>query len=480
MGLYCRVSHDPTGRGTSVADQEKEGREWCAANGHTVAWVVVDNDISASRHSKKERPGFNDVKARLAGADSVDILWAWESSRFTRDLEVYAQIRSLCERHEVLWSYHGRTYDMSRADDRFNTGLDALISERSSDDTRDRVVRAVNARVDAGRAHGRIPYGYRAVYHLHTGAPIGREPDPTTSLVVREIVRRVLAADPNYQIAKDLNRRGVVSPHAFRLQRQGKPIDDARPWTINLVRAVAENPSNAALRTHNGVVVGDATWEPLISVEDFHAVRARFADPARRSTRDREVRHLLPGIALCGVCGEPCRRVVNHDYPSYVCRGHSCVSRLQKFVDLLVVDTLLERLGDVDAGTIFAREDSTGQIAAAVAELAELEARLEEFRVSAESPDGISVATLARMEARYGPLIADARGRSVPAHVPAVVRDLVQAPNVGEYWESLSVARRRVAVKHLVTVTILPTTTRGPKGFDPSRVRITWRHSGQS
>lgn len=474
VGLYCRVSHDPTGRGTSVADQEKEGRAWCAANGHLVAWLIVDNDISASRYSKKERPGFTEVQRRLAGADPVEILWAWESSRFTRDLKVYAQVRALCERYEVLWSYHGKTYDMSRADDRFSTALDVILGERASDDTSDRVQRAVDARVEAGTAHGRVPYGYRAVYHPHTGAPIGREPDPGTAPVVKEIVRRVLGEEPSYQIAKDLNRRGVISPHGFRLQRTGKSVNDARPWTISLVRQLAENPTYAALRTYEGAVKGEATWEPIISVAEHRRVVARFSDPARKNTRDREVKHLLAGIVLCGVCGDPCRRVVNHGSPSYSCRTNHCVSRVQSAVDGLVTETLLLWLERPNAAQVFTNRDDSAEVDAAVAELAELQARLAEFERSADQPGGISAASLARREAHYLPLIEDARRRAIPTHVPEVIRDLVEAEDVRERWADLTPLVQRSVVRHLMTVRIMRTSSRGSHGFDPSCVNIEW------
>jgi DNA invertase Pin-like site-specific DNA recombinase len=476
VGLYCRVSHDPSGRGTSVADQEKEGRTWCAANGHDIAWVVVDNDLSASRHARTVRPGFTEVQSKLAGADPVDILWAWESSRFQRDLEVYVQVRALCERYGVLWSYHGRTYDMARTDDRFSTGMDALLAERYADETRDRVLRASRSRMESGKAHGRIPYGYRSLYAPHTGAPIGREPDPDTAPVVKEIVRRVLSGESNNSIASDLNRRGVPSPHAVRLARYGRDTAGARGWTLELVARVARSPSVAGIRSYKGAEVGDAAWEPIISVADHNAVLAKFADPNRLWSPDRSVRHLLGGIAVCGVCGEKLKPSPKAK-PQYWCRTNRCVARAKAPVDLLVVETLLTRLERDDAGELFLDEENREETSAAIRELAELEARLEAFRVSAEDPQGISPATLARMEAKYLPLIEDARRRSVPAHVPAVVRDLAGAGDVRVRWGQLSLVQQRAVIRHLMTVTILPT-TRGGRRFEPSHVRIEWRSAG--
>ena len=477
-GIYCRVSHDSSGRGSSVADQEKEGRRWCEHNGYTISWVIVDNDLSASRAATKERPGYSRVRSNLLGDDPVDVLVAWESSRLQRDLNMYVHMRDVFERSNTLLSYNGRLYDLSRIDDRFTTGMDALIDERYAAEISERVLRAVRARVENGRAHGKIPYGYQTIYDAHTGAPIGREPEPETAKVVREIVQRVLAGEPSYQISKDLNQRGVITPHGFRSKRLGKDPAEQRPWTINLVRHIASNPTYAALRTHNGESKGNADWPALVTVAEHRRVVAWFSDPSRKNTRDREIKHLLAGIAACGVCGAPCRRYVNHGYPSYQCNGRHCVSRLQVHVDAWVTEWLLARLEKPNARAVFVDDDVAAEVLMAMRELEDLEARLAEIRQSMFRVKGISGEALALAEAHYGPLIEDARRRSVPAHVPTVVRDLVESSDVRESWSALSVAQKRSVVRHLVTVTIFPA-TRGRHGFDPSRVNVEWRGAGR-
>lgn len=455
-----------------MADQEKESRRFCEQQGWTVAWVIRDDDISAGRTSKKKRPGYAEVWEHLAN-DSIDVLVAWESSRLQRDLAVYVRVRDLCEQFGVLWSYNGRVYDLSHVGDRFTTGLDALLDERYSGEISDRVLRAVRSRVETGKAHGRLPFGYRAVYDQFTGAPIGREPDPASAPIVKEIVRRVLAGDSNNSIAADLNQRGVPSPHAVRLARQGDTTTAPRPWTLNLVARVAKSASAAGIRLYRGKEEGEASWEPLISVQDHNDVLAKFADPSRLWIRDRTIKHLLTGIALCGVCGSPVRTMPKK-HPQYACRDNYCVGRAKAPVEALVVETLLARLERPDAGELFTDSANQEEISAASAELAELEARLEGFRVSAEDPKGISVQTLARMEAKYLPMIEDARQRSIPAHVPTVVRDLVGAPDVRERWAELSVNQRRHVVRHLMVVTIMRTSSRGTHVFDPSCIKIEW------
>src|SRR3954451_17270689 len=157
--IYTRVSSDPNDRGRSVEEQETECRAACKRNGWTVAAVYSDNDRSASRYATKARPEYGRVIDCIESG-GADVLVTWEASRGTRDLSDYLRLRDLCESQDVLLSYSGRTYDMAESDDRFSTGLDYLLAERESDQTRKRVLRAVRANADKGRPHGKLLYGY--------------------------------------------------------------------------------------------------------------------------------------------------------------------------------------------------------------------------------------------------------------------------------------------------------------------------------
>ncbi|MEO7196278.1 MAG: recombinase family protein, partial [Pseudonocardiaceae bacterium] len=187
--IYTRVSRDPHGRGRSVAEQERECRVECQRHGWDVVEVLRDNDRGASRWSRKDRPAYHRLSELLV-TGGVGVLVTWEASRAHRDLAAYVQLRDLCAERGVLWSYSGRVYDLARGDDRFSTGLDSLVAEKSAEETRERVLRAVRANVEAGRPHGKVPYGYRREHDPATGESVAQVPDEQTAPVVREIARR--------------------------------------------------------------------------------------------------------------------------------------------------------------------------------------------------------------------------------------------------------------------------------------------------
>lgn len=485
-GIYCRASSDPRERGLSVETQEEDGRTWCAQNDAEVAWVIVDNDYSASLWASKARPGYKRVQENLAGADPVDILVARDSSRMTRDLEVYVQVRTLCARHGVLWAYNGRLYDLSRTDDRFTTGLDALLSERRASETRDDVVKSVQKRVRDGKPHGRVAYGYRPVYDPHTGAPIGRDIDPGPAAVVRRIVASILAGESIYSITARLDGDSEPAPEAIRRLRRGIE-GPSEPWKHRLVKDIASNPTYAGLRTHDGKVVEGVagTWPALVSVDDHREAVALLSAPGRRTTGDLAVKHLLSGIARCGVCGSVCGAITNRSAPSYACKGDSRawrgsrhVVRRQIPVDQLVVRNVLAWFRRPEAARMYANaiETATTEIAEAREELEVLERKLEGFRQSALKPKGgIPLETLERYEVHYGPLIDAVRARTMPRVVPPIIREGLAAPDLNAWWEGLLMPSRRLVVRTLVTVTIHKSTAPlGTKGFDPESVSVDW------
>ena len=460
--IYTRVSSDPNERSRSVREQEAECRAVCDRNRWKVVAVLSDNDRSASRYAVKSRPAYKQL-IELVNEDGCDVLVTWEASRAQRDLRAYADLRDLCERRGVLLSYSGRTYDMSDADDRFGTGLDALLAERESEQTRKRVLRAVRANADKGRPHGKLLYGYRREYDPTTRELIGQVPDPDTALVVQEAARRVLAGETPYTVAQDFDRRGIPTPRA------------GKGWDLTQIKRLCVNPGYAGLRVHQGRVVGDAAWPSLVDKATHLALVAKLSDPSRRTQRDSAVRHLLSGIAICGVCGGRLRVQKNRGFLAYLCVTGFHVSRREDHVNALVEAVTVGRLQKPDVLALL-NDDDDETVIAALAEAREKRARLEGFYDAAAAGD-LTPAALARVEARLLPEIEGAERRAQRATVPAVVAETA-GPDAAARWPALTLPQRREVIGTLMTVRILPT-NRGARTFRPEDVEILWKGAGE-
>lgn len=480
--IYNRVSSDPHGRGVSVGSQDVENHSFCDRQGWEVAATVTDNDRSASRFAVKERDGYAQVQKALAGGvyGRIDVLVCWESSRAQRDLGDYVQLRDLCTRHGVKLAYKGRVYDMSHGDDRFATGIDALVDERESERLSERAQRGHRTSAAKGRPRGTIPYGYRREYDPHTGYLNAQVPDPETAPVVREIVRRILLGESLHGIAVDLNARNVVTPQAWKDRQAGAQVQ-RQGWTSSKIRRLLSTESTIGVRTHHGVPHPEATWEPLVRPGQLHDARAVLADPRRRvHTRGVAERHLLSGIAECGVCGAWCRAGLNRGVPSYICaglgpgtgKGH--VTRIQEPLDAFVTELVMGFLEQVGVASLLAKGTEDAAAVEAGREAADLRARLDSFITSAVA-GGVSAMALAEIETRLRPQIEDAERRATPSSLPSVLADLIAAEPRRVWHEELGVAERRQVIRFLLRVVVHRAGGRhGSHGFDPSRIEIVW------
>jgi site-specific DNA recombinase len=454
--LYGRVSQDRS-EGKSVDDQLAECRAWA----HRESWRIVaehrDDGISASRYANgKARPGWQSV-TDLITSGGVDLLVVWEISRATRDRFVWASLLAACQERKVKIASGGRIHDTADPDDAFMLDIQGAQAVRESEKTRARILRSVRARAAAGAPHGRIAYGYRRIYDPETRKLVSQEPDLETAPVVCEIARRCLAGEATHAVAADLNSRGVTAPQGGR-------------WDLTQVKRIAISPTYAALRSHNGEITGPATWPALISEADHWALVERLTNPARKTVRDGSIKHLLVGIALCGVCGAPCRRVKNRNTPSYMCGQGFCVARAQAPTDAYVSDVVIARLSREDVHDLLIEQPEVSEAAARLTALRNQRSRLKE-KVKDCS---IDVDTYADIDASLRDQITTLERQLRPKGIPQALTDLAGRPDVAACWNGLSVPQRRELIRVLLVPRILPT-GKGARQFDPDRIEIMWR-----
>ncbi|MGN6413741.1 recombinase family protein [Flexivirga sp.] len=465
--IYARVSKDARGESRSVTEQTAECRAWADRENWTIV-DVIDEAGSASRYARSTgaRSRWDEVTTAIA-TGNYDALLTWESSRATRDLADYADLRDLCAKHGVKWGYSGTLYDLDARTDRFRTGLDALMAEDEAARTSERVRRAARARAIAGTPHGKIPYGYRREYDPGTGHLLQQVPDEITAPIVREIYQRIIHGDSLRTIAANLTARSVTPPRPARTDRQPG-------WIPSTVKRIATNPAYAGRRVHQGKVIGDAAWEQLVDADTHDQVVAILANPARLSKHTKTVKHLLSGIARCGVCTRPLYVLSNRGRPSYQCVATGClkVARRVTKIDDHVLGTLIGLLSEhADELVAHDRTDDL-QVQTARADAKALRDRLDAFvdQAADGGPGALSPAALARVEARLTPQIQAAERRVRALLVPSVLDDVDLSDPVAAVDE-MSLAKKRLVIGTLLDIRVDPV-GRGRRTFDPGSVRI--------
>lgn len=474
--IYGRVSKKNQ---RSVRDQQAANRVAC----DRLAWPVIemyeDDDRSASRFATRSRPDWERLLEDM-DARRFSVLVLWEPSRGDRELEMWARLLNTCRRLGVLIhiTSHERTYDVCKPRDWKAMAEDGVSSAYESEQTRERVLRTVAATAASGMPHGKILYGYRREYDPATGVLRRQVLDETPRAaiasgcmadrsrvlaverytpveIIRECARRVLAGETVYTIAQNLNRRGIPTPRRA-------PVG----WQPGQVKEQVTNPGYIARRIHQGRDVGAAQWPPILDEGTFYAVVAKTSDPARRTSREGAIQHLLSGLAVCGVCSQPLRVVKNRGYLSYTCwrrvpgAGKSFhVARIESRLDAFVEGVIIERLTQVDTEEVWAANDEQhAGLSAVLAEADEKRARLDGFYDQAARGE-LAPMGLARIEkALLGEIDAlERRARSV--RLAPVVRDLAHSDPevVAARWGDLTMSQRREALRALtVRISITP------------------------
>ena len=464
--LYGRVSIAADPDSKSVKDQLAELREWADREGWPVVGEFRDDGISASRYANgKVRPGWRDTMDVIESG-GVRGLLTWDFARASRDDKVTAALKAVCVERGVKLGYGGMLRDPRTADGGFYVGLDGLMAAKFSAELSDKRRRAAVTSAKEGRPAGSLPYGYRRVINPETGKTVGRELHPEQAPIVAEIARRLLAREPADRIAKDLNDRNVRT-------------HTGKDWRGGNLRVLAVRPTYAALRVHHGKVLDGvkATWPPIITEAQHHALVEMFADPERDKFRNStNVKHLGAGLFRCGrdECDGRMRVVAQSGrrHAAYSCRVCHKVSRRQSLVDGLVTLIAVARLADDDAIAALSGDDGGTARQEAAQEAARLRAKVAAAR-EAWADDRLSLESFSAMEAATLPKIADAERRARPRELPAAVAELA-GPDAADRWYRAPIETRRAALDALMTVTLLPAVRPGAP-FDPELVAIAWK-----
>ncbi|MER6249849.1 recombinase family protein [Streptomyces sp. NPDC001584] len=509
-GRYARKSayRGKNGRrGFSVREQLAGSQDDADRLGVNLVEDFVDDDRSASRFRDREREEFERM-IEWVEQGKLDIVLAWGSTRLQRELDVYTRLRNACAKHGVLWCYGGKVYDLSNKDDRFRTGLDALIGEREVDELRDNVKRTLRANAVTGRPHGISPYGYRRVYDEKTGAFLREEKDPQQAPIVKEICIRVANGEPYKTIATDLMKRCVPAPalrwtkgmvvrlsrfqtvvaaHAAlfeeavaRLARGEESLAIAQDfnerdepliaavWHGATIKDFATDIRYTGARTHHGVVTSDGAWPKIVSKRIYlkcqSVIKARASKPT--NSRPGMARYLLSAIMGCSECRVPVVSNPTDWGMNYQCKTPGTdgatgyhVSGKQEPIDAYVLGELFGWLSSPDFIKAYTAGDKELQekIAEAEADAELLNTRLVEFRDKAIAGE-LSADSFAAIEAGLAPKIAEAEKVAATLRTPDVVKDLV-APSREEVegaWKRLTLPQQRLVIESLLDIKLHP------------------------
>lgn len=208
---YLRVSTGKQVReGYGLADQEKQVRAWCRANGHKLVRIVRD-DAKSGTLEAAERPGLLEVLKAVRGHEAEGVIMR-DLDRIARTLTVQEAVLA------QLWKLNGHAFIVTSAeeipqddpDDPMRTAMRQMAGVFAQLERAMVVKRMRNGRQakadDGGYAYGAPAFGRKA-----EGRTLVTD-DTEAATIIR--MRQLRAEGLSYRlIAAQLNAEGLKAKH---------------------------------------------------------------------------------------------------------------------------------------------------------------------------------------------------------------------------------------------------------------------------
>ncbi|MEX5300873.1 recombinase family protein [Kocuria sabuli] len=457
--IYARISQDANADHLGVDRQLTDCRAAARQHGWEVVHEYVDNDVSATR--RKSRPQYTRMLASIE-ARAIDALIVWDVDRLTRTPRELEDIIDLANAYGLELLSIGGDIDLATPQGKLTARVKGSVARHETDQQSRRIKRKIQEKAEKGEPHGMVPYGFQRTYQQDESGSRrhGRDiPKPAEADIIREITRRILAGQSLRSTVQLLNERGNPSPRGGR-------------WSSATLRQVLLRGTNAGLRTHRGEVVGKSTTEPILSEDDYYRLVSVLKDPTRRAQLGTTPRHLLTGIAECGLCGGKMRRLKGVERAgkkgpeAYGCRDCFKIRRSMALVDAYVEGVVIALLTRPDALAALA-VGNPDRAREAQTRAEAINARL--LNAADQFAEGvISAEQMARISAKLRPQLDEAR-ESLACFAPVTSVAQMAGPDAASRWAAASLPMKRELIDALMTVTILPA---GPgRGADPRLIR---------
>jgi DNA invertase Pin-like site-specific DNA recombinase len=521
--LYERISRDREGRELGV-ELQHNGLISVIEKDPTLVIVdsYRDNDIGASKHSKKKRPQY-DRLLRDARSDPGSIIYAYTSARLTRRPREHEDQIELAETAAIEYRFiRSPSFNLNTADGRAVArtlaAWDAAEAERDAERVIDSKVgkRKTGEFMGGQRAFGYERHGMRirerearwirdGAEHLLSGRSlrslvakwdehcppctwsrpmlaelVAKTPSnerPDEAALIYEAVERMYAPPPS--------GRDIQSPRevVWEFADRGIPIIRGH-WHRLSVRNIMLNPRNAGIVLVNDGsdrVLTTAQWPAIISEDTWRALRAKLNDPERITARAGNNPQLGNGVYRCGNCGALMMTgksmAPKGAYRTYRCRAGAHMSIATHIADRVVNEAVRRILREQGAKLVQSHPE---------VDVAGLRRRATELRVLIdECADAYAkeLIALREMLRAIEPLKVKLAAVDYELGTVASTSPLLgvadAADPVAAYDTITDIEYRRAIVQSLMTVTIIPSRdVQRPagmtrlKGFD-LRVQLT-------
>lgn len=317
---YYRLSQEEAneGQSSSILNQEKIVRDYCARNGIALLDSFVDDGWSGGNF---ERPGFQ-AMMRALEFGKANMVITKDLSRLGRDMRessYYAE--QFFPEHQIHYIAIADNFDseLENVMAPFQFAMNEVYLRDSSRKVRD----VFKMKRSKGEYCACAPFGYKKdpkdKNHLI--------PDEETAPIVTSIFQRSAAGKSCITIAQELSNEGVVTPLKYRALYRDNFTDAGAAratdyWNYTTVKRIIKNEvylgktvlgktRKVSLKSKKKIsvpkedwVVTEGTHIPLVDQMTFDKAQFNLGK-GRRDYRqyDHVRKSILGGIAICSLCG---------------------------------------------------------------------------------------------------------------------------------------------------------------------------------
>jgi site-specific DNA recombinase len=300
--VYARVSSDRQDVDLSITAQLKALREYAARNGYTVIKEFVDE---AESGRSTARPAFREMISLARSKHApFEIILVWKLSRFARNREDSIIYKSLLRKQGIqVVSINEHIEDTPTG--RLMEGIIEVIDEFYSSNLAQDITRGLRENASRGFFNGsRAAFGYmRKKIKDGEKSRNTLEPDPDKAPIIKRIFDEITAGKGLKEIAKGLNKDGVLAPAGGKWGKQRLHKILINEAYIGRLVYGKRHESKANLKLPP--VVKDNAWPAIIDQQMFEKAQSALNSRAPKITHPRVTssNYLLSGLIKCHKCG---------------------------------------------------------------------------------------------------------------------------------------------------------------------------------
>ena len=317
---YYRLSQEEAneGQSSSILNQEKIVRDYCARNGIALLDSFVDDGWSGGNF---ERPGFQ-AMMRALESGKANMVITKDLSRLGRDMRessYYAE--QFFPEHQIHYIAIADNFDseLENVMAPFQFAMNEVYLRDSSRKVRD----VFKMKRSKGEYCACAPFGYKK-------DPKDKNrliPDEETAPIVTSIFQRSAAGKSCITIAQELSNEGVVTPLKYRALYRDNSTDAGAAratdyWNYTTVKRIIKNEvylgktvlgktRKVSLKSKKKIsvpkedwVVTEGTHIPLVDQMTFDKAQFNLGKGSRDYRQYDHVRKsIFGGIAICSLCG---------------------------------------------------------------------------------------------------------------------------------------------------------------------------------